>query len=250
MLSDIEANRLANFTWISPDLDHDAHNGTDDQQALAAADAYLQTFMPQLLQSPPFQPGGDGVLMITFDEGELSGDNGCGGYPDASNCGGHIWHVLIGPHVNRGYESDTLYKQGSELHLICDLLSVNSCPGDGATSSHMTEFFQATPQCKANQDKSVAICSPQLNSDVNSPVQFSAAAKDKQYPITGMVAYANGQIVAESPDGTLNAKVPLSPGNYQLVIRAWDSKGYFFSSQENFTVTSGSSEATQESDAQ
>ena len=37
---------LANFTWISPDLDHDAHNGADDQQALAAADAYLQTFVP------------------------------------------------------------------------------------------------------------------------------------------------------------------------------------------------------------
>ncbi len=250
MLSDIEANRLANFTWISPDLDHDAHNGSDDQQALAAADAYLQTFMPQLLQSPPFQPGGDGVLMITFDEGELSGDNGCGGYPDANNCGGHIWHVLIGPHVNRGYESDTLYKQGSELRQICGLLGVNSCPGDGATSSAMTEFFQATPQCKASKDKSVAICSPQLDGDVKSPVQLTAAAKDNQYSITGMVAYANSQIVAQGPDGVLNAKVLLRPGNYQLVIRAWDSKGYYFSSQENFTVTSGSSEATQADDAQ
>jgi acid phosphatase len=247
MLSDIEANRLANFTWISPDLDHDAHNGSDDQQALAAADAYLQTFMPQLLQSPPFQPGGDGVLMITFDEGELSSDNGCGGYPDANNCGGHIWHVLIGPQVNRGYESDTVYKQGSELRLICDLLGVNSCPGDGATAFPMVEFFQEAPQCTAHKDKSVAICSPLANGDVKSPVQFSAAAKDNQYSITGMVAYANGQIVAESPDAVLNAKVPFSPGNYQLVIRAWDSKGYYFSSHENFTVTSGSS---QEDDAQ
>ncbi len=250
MLSDIEANRLANFTWISPDLDHDAHNGSDDQQALAAADAYLQTFMPQLLQSPPFQPGGDGVLMVTFDEGELSGDNKCGGYPDPDLCGGHIWHVLIGPQVNRGYESDTLYKQGSELRLICDLLGVNSCPGDGATSSPMVEFFQGTPQCTAHQDRSVAICSPAANGEVNSPVQLSAAAKDNQYSITGMIAYANGQIVAESPDAVLNAKVPLSPGTYQLVIRAWDSKGYYYSSQENFTVTWGSSQATQADEAQ
>jgi len=91
MLNDIENNRLANFTWISPDLDHDAHNGSDDQQALMAADQYLQTFVPQLLQSPPFQPGGDGVLLVTFDEGELNSDNGCGGYPDRNNCGGHTW---------------------------------------------------------------------------------------------------------------------------------------------------------------
>jgi hypothetical protein len=238
MLNDIENNRLADFTWISPDLDHDAHNGSDDQQALAAADAYLQTFLPQLLQSAPFQPGGDGVLLVTFDEGELSGDNECGGYPDPNDCGGHIWHVLIGPQVNPAYESDTLYKQGSQLRMICDLLGLNSCPGDGATSPGMAEFFAGTPQCTPTQDKSVAICSPTANERVTSPVQLTAAAKDNQHPITGMVAYANSQIVAESPDAVMNALVSLSPGNYNLVIRAWDTTGYYFSSQENFTVTS------------
>jgi phosphatidylinositol-3-phosphatase len=141
MLQDIENNRLANFTWISPDLEHDAHNGFDDQQALAAADHYLQTFMPQLLASPPFQAGGDGVLLVTFDEGEVDGDNECGGNPDPNDCGGHIWHVLIGPQVRRDYQSNTHYKQGSQLRLFCDLLAVTSCPGDGATSPSMTEFF-------------------------------------------------------------------------------------------------------------
>src|SRR5271166_1296913 len=161
MLQDIENNNLANFTWITPDLEHDAHNGSSDQAALAAADAYLKTFVPQLLASPPFQPGGDGVLLVTFDEGELSGDNQCGGNPDPDNCGGHIWHVLIGPQVNSAYESDT---------------------------------------------------------------------------ITGMVAYANGKIVAQSNGSTLNASVPMSSGQYQLVIRAWDTTGPYFSSQQNFTV--------------
>ncbi len=238
MLSDIENNRLANFTWISPDLDHDAHDGSDDQQALAAADQYLQTFLPQLLQSPPFQPGGDGVLLITFDEGELSGDNTCGGYPDPNNCGGHIWQVLIGPQVNRVYESDTVYKQGSQLRLICDLLGLTSCPGDGATSPSMAEFFAGTPQCTPTQDKTVAICAPAANGRVTSPVQLTAMAKDNEHPITGMVAYANSQIVAEGPDAVMNAQLALSPGTYNLVIRAWDTTGYYFSSQENFTVVS------------
>jgi phosphatidylinositol-3-phosphatase len=142
LLQDIQNNRLANYTWISPDLDHDAHNGNDDQQALAAADAYLQTFLPQLLATPPFQASGDGVLLVTFDEGELNGDNQCGGNHDPNNCGGHIWQVLIGPHVKRGYQSNTHFKQGSQLRMFCDLLGLFSCPGDGANSPGMMEFFK------------------------------------------------------------------------------------------------------------
>jgi hypothetical protein len=37
LLQDIENNNLANFTWITPHLIHDAHNGSSDQQALEAA---------------------------------------------------------------------------------------------------------------------------------------------------------------------------------------------------------------------
>lgn len=143
LLTDIANNNLANFTWISPDLDHDAHNGTSDQAALEEADQYLQTFVPQLLASPPFQPGGNGVLLVTFDEGELAhgGDNRCGGNPDPDDCGGHIWQVVIGPQVKRGYQSTTHYMQGSQLHMFCDLLGLTSCPGDGAASPGMSEFF-------------------------------------------------------------------------------------------------------------
>lgn len=145
LLPDIENNNLANFTWISPDLDHDAHNGTGNQAALEAADQYLQTFLPQLLASPPFQAGGNGVLLVTFDEGELTGggDNECGGNPDPGDCGGHIWQVLIGPHVKRGYQSSTHYMQGSQVRMFCDLLGLTSCPGDGAGSPGMGEFFNA-----------------------------------------------------------------------------------------------------------
>ncbi len=240
MLNDIVNNRLASFTWITPDLNHDAHDGSSDQTALAAADAYLQTFVPQLLATTAFQPGGDGVFLVTFDEGELSGDNECGGSPDPNNCGGHIWQVLIGPQVKRAYQSNTHYKQGSQLRMFCDLLGLTSCPGDGATSPGMSEFFGSGGSCTSTPDRTVVICSPMANSSGPSPIQITAAALDNEYPITGMIAYASSQIVARSSDSTLNATVPLSPGQYQLVVRAWDSSGHYFSSQENFTVTSGS----------
>jgi phosphatidylinositol-3-phosphatase len=236
MLQDIGNNNLANFTWISPDLEHDAHNGSDDQQALAAADAYLQTFVPQLLASAPFQAGGDGVLIISFDEGELSGDNQCGTNHDPNNCGGHIWQVVIGPQVKSGYQSNTHYKQGSQLRMVCDLLGLNSCPGDGATSPAMTEYFQAGT-CLPSRDKSVAICAPSANGSVPSPVQITAGAKDNQHTITGMAAYAGTRIVAQSNGPSLSASVPLNPGHYLLLVRAWDSSGSYFSTQESFTVT-------------
>lgn len=236
LLQDIVNNRLPNFTWISPDLDHDAHNGVDDQQALAAADEYLQTFVPQLLASEQFQAGGDGVLVITFDEGELTGDNECGTNPDPDNCGGHVWQVVIGPQVVPGYKSNTHYKQGSQLRMFCDLLGVSGCPGDGATSPSMSEFFQVST-CDPSQDKTVAICSPPANAHIPSPIQLTAAARDNEHEITGMVAYANGQIIARSNNSSLSASIPLNPGQYQLVVRAWDSTGYYFSSQETITVT-------------
>ena len=141
MLQDIESNHLANFTWISPDLVHDAHNGDSDELALIIADYYLRSFVPQLMASPPFQPNGDGVLLVTFDEGEPQQDNQCGGYPELNNCGGHIWSVVIGPKVKPHYQSNIHYMQGSQFRLICDLLRVYPCPGDGASSPSMSDFF-------------------------------------------------------------------------------------------------------------
>lgn len=143
MLQDITSNNLANFTWISPDLDHDAHNGGLDQLALLLADYYLRSFVPQLLQSPPFQANGDGVLIVTFDESEPWQDNTCGGNPDPNDCGGHIWTVIIGPKVKQHYVSNIHYMQGSQFRLMCDLLGVSPCPGDGASSPSMSDFFKS-----------------------------------------------------------------------------------------------------------
>ncbi len=94
--------------------------------------------------------------------------------------------------------------------------------------------------CTATQDRTVVICSPPANGTVPSPVQITAAALDNEYHITAMIAYANGHQIAQSSGSTLSASVALSPGTYQLVIRAWDTSGYYFSSQENFTVSAGS----------
>lgn len=96
----------------------------------------------------------------------------------------------------------------------------------------------ATVPCAATSDRTVKICSPAPNAMVSSPVLITAAALDIEHPVTAMAAYVNSTKVAGSMSGNLFASVFLSPGTYTLVVRAWDSSGYYFSSSEQFTVSS------------
>lgn len=142
LAADLAAHTVANYNWISPDANHDGHNG-GTQAALTAADHYLQAFLPQLLESSYFQPGGDGVLIVTFDESDLSGDNQCGN--GRNKCGGHIFTAVIGPNVKPAFTSNTVYVQKDMLATTCALLQLSACPGDGATGKSMAEFFRSAP---------------------------------------------------------------------------------------------------------
>ena len=70
LAQDIAQQQTPNYAYITPNLQHDAHDGT-----LAQADAWLSTVVPTLLALPEFQPGGDGLLFIVWDEGGLGDDN-------------------------------------------------------------------------------------------------------------------------------------------------------------------------------
>jgi hypothetical protein len=143
LANDLASGNVANYTWLVPDLIHDGHNGSSDQTALSAADAYLKAQLPALLKSKYFQPGGDGVLLITFDEGELSGDNACRSTV-SSGCGGHIFFAAIGPNVKRSFTYTAHMMQNNMLRATCDLLGISSasCPGDGASATGLSLIFQ------------------------------------------------------------------------------------------------------------
>ncbi|HLJ88948.1 MAG TPA: alkaline phosphatase family protein [Candidatus Angelobacter sp.] len=90
--------------------------------------------------------------------------------------------------------------------------------------------------CSAVADQTVNICVPVSGVAVNSPTLFSAAALDKEHPVTAMILYVDSQKQASSTNATLSASVALATGNHAIVIRAWDSTGLSFSSQETITV--------------
>jgi acid phosphatase len=66
LLSDVQSGSLPTVGLLSPNLQHDAHNGT-----LAQADSWLKGWMPVLMSGPDWQAGRLGIV-VTFDEGETT----------------------------------------------------------------------------------------------------------------------------------------------------------------------------------
>ena len=123
--SDLANNALPQYSFIAPNANDDAHNGT-----LAQADSWLQSNIAPLLASSAFQSGG--LLIVTFDESEDS---------DVEHGGGHVATVIISPQAKKGYQSQTLYQHQSTLRLVLAGSGVNTFPGMSAAAPDMTEFF-------------------------------------------------------------------------------------------------------------
>jgi hypothetical protein len=127
---DLANGTLPEFSYIVPDVNDDAHTGTAQQ-----ADSWLQTnVVIPLSNNPAFAPGGDGLLIVEFDEAANS---------DITNGGGHISPVLWGPTVKAGYTqtSTTLYQHQSMLRTVMESLGLTNPPGAAATAPSMSEFF-------------------------------------------------------------------------------------------------------------
>lgn len=127
---DAANHSLPAFSYIVPDVDDDAHDGTPLE-----ADNWLQANVVAPLASfSAFEAGGDGVLIVDFDEADTS---------DTSHGGGHVTPVFWGPNVKQDYRqaSSTIYQHESMLLTIMDALGLSNPPGLAANAPPMGEFF-------------------------------------------------------------------------------------------------------------
>lgn len=122
---DLSGNHLPQFSFIVPNLLHDAHDGT-----LAQADAWLKTNIAPLISSPVFQK--DGILIIVFDEAETS---------DKQGGGGHVAAVVISPKGLKGYKGTSTYQHQSTLKTLMEGLGLTSFPGAASSAPDMKAFF-------------------------------------------------------------------------------------------------------------
>ena len=128
--TDLTNNALPEFSFIVPNVDDDAHDGTPQQ-----ADTWLQTnVVIPLSNNAAFQSGGDGVLIVDFDEAADT---------DTTNGGGQVSPVFWGPIVRTGYQqtTSTLYQHQSMLRTMMDALQLSNPAAAAANAPSMSEFF-------------------------------------------------------------------------------------------------------------
>jgi hypothetical protein len=128
--ADLASGTLPEFSFIVPDVNDDAHNGTPQR-----ADSWLQTnVVTPLSNDSAFQTGGDGILIVDFDEAKTS---------DTTYGGGHVASVLWGPNVKVGFTqtSSTVYQHQSMLRTVMEALRLSNPPGAAAIAPSMSEFF-------------------------------------------------------------------------------------------------------------
>ncbi len=128
--TDLASDALPEFSFIVPNVDDDAHNGTPQQ-----ADTWLQTnVVAPLSNYSAFSSAGDGILIVDFDEALDT---------DTTNGGGHVSPVFWGPNVKAGYmqTSTTLYQHQSMLLTVMEALQLTNPPGAAASAPSMAEFF-------------------------------------------------------------------------------------------------------------
>jgi len=128
LATDLAASALPAFSFITPNLIHDMHDGT-----IAQGDAWLASHLPAILNSPAYRAGNTAIF-ITWDEGS-------GGYP-VENCAAktsdascHVATIVVSPSTRAGTTSGTLFNHYSLLGTAEQLLGL---PRLGQASSYPT----------------------------------------------------------------------------------------------------------------
>jgi phospholipase C len=121
---DLAANQLPKYVFVTPNLDHDMHDGS-----IAQGDQWLANEVPKILNSSEFKNGG--ALFLLWDEG--------GGSP----AGDDPPFLVVSPHAKAGYQSNTDYDTSSYLKTVQNILGVSElpCNPDPKTVSAMDDLF-------------------------------------------------------------------------------------------------------------
>ena len=135
LASDLAHNQLPAFSFITPNLIDDMHNGT-----VADGNKWLSSALPAILNSAGYRHGST-VIFITWDEGEG------GGYASGEHCATNASDVscrvatlVISPSTKAGTRSGALFNHYSLLATTEQLLHLSKL-GLAASATTMTKAF-------------------------------------------------------------------------------------------------------------
>jgi hypothetical protein len=220
--SDLANHGTANFNYVTPDLDNDAHDGS-----MQAADEWLRKNLPSILAQPEFQPGSDGLLFVVFDEGNLGKniDFRCDAHRSDKSCGGRVLTVVIGPNVRSGFQSGTFYNHESLLATVCQALGTDGCPGRAAKAATMADFFvtplsavPGTAMASPGHPAQYSLTVMPVNGFYGAEVQFSCG----KLPGAAECSFSPPtiQLGSDGATSTLTVSIPAQSANLRRSLRS------------------------------
>ena len=127
LAADLAGNNLPAFSFITPNLINDMHDGT-----IADGDNWLASNLPVIFNSPEYQNGSTAVF-VTWDEGEGGKAKNC--TTNTTDVGCQVATIVISPSTVPGTTSATLFNHYSLLGTAEQLLGL---PKLGLASSFPT----------------------------------------------------------------------------------------------------------------
>jgi phospholipase C len=133
LATDLAGNALPAFSFITPNLIDDMHDGT-----VAQGNTWLSNNLPKILSSPEYTSGNTAVF-ITFDEGSggSTGEN-CATNTTDNSC--KIPTIVVSPSTKAGTQSSTLFNHYSLLATAEQLLGLPALR-QAASATTMTAAF-------------------------------------------------------------------------------------------------------------
>jgi hypothetical protein len=214
--TDISANTVPDFAWITPNLCDDMHDCT-----IAAGDAWLQKVIPAITATRDFNTS---VLFLVWDEGTSS----AGG-------GGRVPMLVISPMAKPGFQSTVTENHYSLLRTIEDAWQMPTL-GQSAQATAMSEYFSVAAAVPGAPSNLVASSSgTSITLSWKAPTSGGAPTS---YSLEVGSAPGLADLAKASTGGlatTLTA--PAAPaGTYYVRIRAQNSAGTSAASNEAMLV--------------
>lgn len=132
LATDLVNNTLPAFSFITPNVIDDMHDGT-----ITDGDTWLSNNLPAIFNSTAYTSGTTAVV-VTWDEGEGGKVSDCA--LNTTDVGCHVATIVISPSTPAGSTSSTLFNHYSLLGTTEELLGLSKL-GLAASNTTMTAAF-------------------------------------------------------------------------------------------------------------
>lgn len=133
LATDLSAGKLPAFSFITPNVIDDMHDGTISQ-----GDTWLSKNLPVIFTSPEYLAGST-VVFVTWDEGEGGSSSKCA--TNTTDVGCHVAMLVISPSTVPGTKSATLFNHWGLLGTAEQLLGLPKL-GMASTATTLTSAFK------------------------------------------------------------------------------------------------------------